>query len=97
MIKQEALDLLRNIAPRIGKTEVKRVMDTVEYAPPVRRRPEDRTKVVGATETEYEISPIITGLHDKEKKQQPRISGDTSGQGIGFAGTWDGGVGAHRT
>ena len=41
---------------------------------------------------ESDISPVITGLHDKKRRQRQRVTGNTSGSGQGL-GAWGGEAG----
>jgi len=73
--------------------------DSIEYAsPPVGRRPKEREGRADVLTPEHEVSPTITGLHDKNKRQRHRMrTPGSTGAGFGGFRATGASVGAHRT
>ncbi len=105
------LDKMRDLASimmRIKKlnadvrwlSESKFQQDAAQYAsPPMHRRPKIRRPIdEGIRTPEHDVSPTITGLHDKNKRQRHRMRTPGS-TGAGFGGFRAPGasVGAHKT
>jgi len=82
-----------------ANSDLKRVQDSWEYAsPPVRRRPKERDGKSDILSPEHEVSPTITGLHDKNKRQRHRMrTPGSTGAGLGGFRATGASVGAHRT
>jgi len=80
-------------------SESKFQQDAAQYAsPPMHKRPKIRRPVgEDIVSPEHSVSPTITGLHDRNKRQRHRMrTPGSTGAGMGgFAA--QGGVGAHKT
>ena len=88
----EGLEKLRNVLGQLQrsgmtKRDLTNLLQTLRYSPPV--KPDEPERTV----REAEVSPTITGLHRPNRRQEHRMSGDTSGQGLPF-GSWTMGDGA---
>ena len=83
-----------------ANSDMKRLQDSIEYAsPPVRNRPKERQGRADVLTPEHEVSPVITGLHDKDKRQPHRMRtpGSTGARTAGGGSPSTSGTGAHRT
>ncbi len=90
-------DVAKNAQP--ANSDLKRLQDSIEYAsPPVRKRPMEREGKADILTPEHDVSPIITGLHDKNKRQRHRMrTPGSTGAGFGGFRATGASVGAHRT
>lgn len=81
-------------------SESKFQQDAAQYAsPPMHKRPKIRRPIdEDVVSPEHDVSPTITGLHDRKKRQRHRMRTPGS-TGAGFGGFRAPGasVGAHRT
>ena len=98
------IDKMRDLAAIVNRvqkinSEVRRLQDSVEYAsPPVRTRPKQREGRADVLTPEHEVSPVWTGLHDKDKRQRHRMrTPGSTGRGMGGIRATGASVGAHRT
>ena len=83
----------------IRGSELNWVKDSIQYGPPYKNRPTDRApKAITSEHSDMAVSPILTGLHDKDKRRSQRAgSANPVGSDQAFAGGWGHGVGAHIT
>ena len=82
-----------------ANSEVKRLQDAWEYAsPPVHRRVKEREGRADIITPEHSVSPVITGLHNRNSRQRHRMrTPGSTGAGFGGVRAVGAGVGAHKT
>jgi len=103
--KMRDLAAIVNRIHTIGKnaqkanSEVRRLQDSWEYAsPPVRRRLKEREGRADILSPEHEVSPVWTGLHNRNARQRHRMrTPGSTGAGMGGFRATGASVGAHRT
>jgi len=80
-------------------SEAKFQADAAQYAsPPMHRRPKEREGRADILTPEHDVSPTITGLHDRNKRQRHRMrTPGSTGAGMGGYRASGYSVGAHKT